>query len=288
MQTIHCKVTNTDETIRRFLFVGGDINTLKETISKLFSLNHEFVLKYLDDESDYITIENENDLMTALEITPNLLRLKIATVDAPAIQWGGKKQCRRRKHGCGGSPVHPHHHGHGHFKHHWGGAAHHGWEGPAHHGWGGPAHHGWGGPSHHGHSAFGPEFKKFRAEKKLCFIRECLKELSSIEESKLSPHDLRRKQRLERKQKRLEACLNGQCPRKLLSPEEQQFNASIRMQMFEIRAEIHKVKSRQRELKFLLQANPGEKSAVDELAQLKEKKAQFKAQRRALCEKMHS
>jgi len=236
---IHCKVIHNDD-IRRFIFVGRDFKTLKETIAKFFSLNHGFVLRYLDDEDDYVNLENQNDLMTALEIAPNLLRLKIGTVDTPASYWKGRKHQKKAKRN---SPKKDQN-----------------------------------------------ERRTMRAAKKLSFIDETLSELS--DDSKLTPYELKRKQRLLRKKQKWESIVNnGPAPkreRRVLTPEEKQFNSSIRDQMKGIRTEVRKIKERQRELKLLKQNNPQDKAILDELAQLKEKKAQFKVQRRSLCDKFHS
>jgi len=95
-----------------------------------------------------------------------------------------------------------------------------------------------------------------------------------------------------RKKQKLESIVNNdpapKRERRALTPEEKQFNSSIRDQMKGIRTEVRKIKERQRELKLLKQNNPQDKAILDELAQLKEKKAQFKVQRRSLCDKFHA
>jgi len=74
-----------NEHIRRFHFVGTEFVSLKESIARLFSLNDEFVLKYLDDEKEYVTLESQEDYLTALEITPTILRLVIVKPSGPCI-----------------------------------------------------------------------------------------------------------------------------------------------------------------------------------------------------------
>jgi hypothetical protein len=257
MQTIHCKVIRDNE-IRRFLLNGTEFTSLKETISKLFSLTPEFVLKYLDDEGEYITIENQDDLSTALLITPNLLKLKVSTgADSPSRHrgWNGKKNH------CGGRKMH---------RHHAGGHKHRSSE-----------------RKHHSHE----DFRKIRAEKKLSILSQYLKDFA--DDSQLSPEDNKRKQRLLRKISRLEAIVNSdgsyhKRQKTALTPDQEQQNRALRMQLVEIRIQVSKIRERQRELKLLRQNCPGNKEVIDELDQLKERKGQFKAQRKSLCEKMHS
>jgi len=242
---IHCKVVHSNNDIRRFLFAGRDYNSLKATIAKLFSLNHEFILKYLDDEGDYVNLDSQNDLNTALEISPNLIRIKIGNAHDPVSHWDGKRTRKERKRRHPKPDTEK-------------------------------------GPRRHNRRSW--------AEKKLFFISECLKELS--DDSKLTPRELKKKQRLLKKHQRLESFLSeGHYPkreRRVLTPEEQKLNSALKSQMLEIRTEAKKLKSRQRDLKLALQNNPGDKVIKDELDQLKEKKKQFKIQRRSLCEKLHS
>jgi hypothetical protein len=73
---IHCKLTYKDQ-IRRFLFCGTEFTELRGHVSNLLSLNDGFVLKYLDNESDLITLTNNEDLYLALDLSPKLLRLVV-------------------------------------------------------------------------------------------------------------------------------------------------------------------------------------------------------------------
>jgi hypothetical protein len=81
--TINCKVCY-DNQIRRFTFVGTEFSSLKKQVLNLFNLQGEFVLKYLDNESDLITITSNEDLALALEYSDKLLRLTIVT-DTPVV-----------------------------------------------------------------------------------------------------------------------------------------------------------------------------------------------------------
>jgi len=73
---IHCKLTYKDQ-IRRFLFCGTEFTELRGHVSNLLSLNDGFVLKYVDNESDLITLTNNEDLYLALDLSPKLLRLVV-------------------------------------------------------------------------------------------------------------------------------------------------------------------------------------------------------------------
>ena len=258
---IHVKVIHENE-IRRFLFSGTEFTSLKQTISRLLNFNDEFVLKYLDDEKDYVTLETQEDFMTALSIRPKLLRISIepksASNTAPSSTTGAtpcddsKPKYQKRHHG---------HHGH-HGHHHRGGD--------------------------HPHN--NPEWRKQRLEKKLAWINQCLADLA--DDSKLTPRDQWKKQRLLKKQQKLETFMREgnfqKRERKVLTPEEEQFNCSIKLQVMEIKAEMAKVKARVRELKIVVQSKPGDEGVLAELAALKERKGQLKTQKKALWQQLHS
>jgi len=239
---------------------GTEFSSLKTTIAQLLGLSDEFVLKYQDDESDYVTLDSQEDLATALMISPKMLRIAI---DNKAVPSG----CDNRMRGGGGGRRGGHHqHGGQHGGHH-------------HHG--GQHQHGRGG---------NPEWKKMRIEKKLAWVNQCLSDLGT-DDSKLAPRDLWKKQRLLKKQQKLEGCLretNNPPVRKVLSPEEEQLNYSIKLQVLEIKAEMAKVKAKQRELKIVLQSKPGDKAVLEELAALKERRGLLKTQKKSLWEKFHT
>jgi len=74
---IHCKLTYNDQ-IRRFIFNGTEFAELRGHVSNLLSLPVDgFVLKYVDNESDLITITSNEDLNLALELSDKILRLVI-------------------------------------------------------------------------------------------------------------------------------------------------------------------------------------------------------------------
>ena len=141
----------------------------------------------------------------------------------------------------------------------------------------------------HSHKNNNPEWRKQRLEKKLAWVNQCLADLA--DESKLQPRDLWKKQRLLKKQQKLETFLRegnfAKRERKVLTPEEEQFNCAIKLQILEVKAEAAKVKAAMRELKLVLPSNPGE-NQVMQLATLKQRKGELKAQKKALWQKLHS
>jgi hypothetical protein len=81
---IHCKLTYKDQ-IRRFLFCGTEFAELRGHVCNLLSLNDGFVLKYVDNESDLITLTSTDDLNLALELSPKLLRLVVEPTTATSV-----------------------------------------------------------------------------------------------------------------------------------------------------------------------------------------------------------
>jgi len=257
IESIHCKVSY-DGQIRRFALAGTEFTSLRVTISQLFSLNDEFVLKYKDDESDYVTLENQQDFITAIMISPKLMRILVERNNAsPAVTES--PSCHSDE---------PWKHGRKRYNHH----------------------------QHHHHKAKSHESRRFRIEKKLQFINLALQDMT--DDSKLNPREQWRKQRLLQKKERIEAFLNGDfgghCgnsgkkEKRILTPEEQQFNCALKFQMMEIKSEKEKLKQRQKEIKMLLQSNREDPELLQQLAAVKEEKRAMKAQKRDLCHKMHS
>jgi len=241
----------------------------------LLSLNDEFVLKYLDDESDYVTLDTKEDLKTALTLSPKLLRIFVDKKDAPSTI---SDDCLSKK-------YHKRHYKNHERKDHHG---HHGYKGHGPHG-----HHGY-----HGHKGYGQakhphsdEERDLRKMKKLAFINQCLADLGS-DVSQLSPQELSKKQRLLKKKQRIEAYQRGDCYHQkkrqgLLTPEEEQKNRALKVQILSVKMDLVKLKARQREIKMMLQDKVGDKSLMDELAALKEKKKLLSTQKRALVDQMH-
>jgi len=264
--TIHCKVSYNGQ-IRRFALDCTEFTSLKETIAKLFSDN-EFVLKYRDDESDYVTLDNQEDLMTALSISPKLLCIFAHKKDAaPSFRDDSLSLMYRKKH----------------WKHHERGQyGHHGLHGR-------PGPHG-----HYGHphnNLKSNEWRTFRQQKKLSFMNQCLADLGS-DDTQLSPRALLKKQKLIRKKQIIESCLRGECydqkkKRGLLTPEDEQRNRSLKVQILTAKMDLLKIKSRQGEIKMMLQEKADDKPLLDELVALKEQKILLTTQKRDLHDQAH-
>jgi len=276
--TVHCKVSFNGQ-IRRFALDCTEFTSLKETIARLLLLNDEFVLKYLDDESDYVTLDNKEDLKTALTVSPKLLRILVDKKVATSII---SDDCLSKKYRKRHQQHHKRrdHHGHGH----------HGHKGHGHYGHG---HHGHKGPGHHANQQHqkSDEERNLRKQKKLAFIDQCLADLGS-DDSLLTPRALIKKQRQLRKKQRIEACLRGDCYNQkkrqgLLTSEEEQMNRSLKVQILSVKMDLAKLKARQREIKMMLQDKVGDKPLNDELSALKEQKKLLSSQKRALVDQMH-
>jgi hypothetical protein len=148
--SIHCKLTFNSQ-IRRFVFCGTGFADLRGQVSQLISLPPDgFVLKYVDNESDLITLSTNEELSLALEISGvTLLRLVAEPVGTGATStseppenawaqfrggwghhgggrgghrgggWGGHHGGPHGQHGGhhGGGPWRGHHGHHGHYGH---------------------------------------------------------------------------------------------------------------------------------------------------------------------------
>jgi hypothetical protein len=288
--SIHCK-TSYNGQIRRFALDRTEFTSLKETIAKLFSLNDEFVLKYRDDESDYVTLDSQEELKTALNYSPNVLRILVETKNAPSTSSDGfSKKCHKRRQGeCGMS-----HHGKGDYHGHILYGRHHGWKDHhhPHHGQNG-GHHGWKDHQHphHGHHEFKDNnMKSIRREKKIAFINQCLADFGT-DDSTLTPRALFRKQKLLRKKQRIESCPKRECfnQRKQgpSTPEEEQFNQNIKNQILAVKIEAMKVKARKREIKIMLQEKGDDKALRDELSALHDQMKLFHNQKKALIDQLN-
>lgn len=295
---VHCKVSYNGQ-IRRFaLQRNTEFTSLKETIHRLLSVNDEFVLKYRDDESDYVLLESQDEFKTALGIS-SLLRLVVEPRKAPQNPAGrcdGQSMMDRKRHHHHNERKdhhHPHHdHKDKHHPHHGHKDRHHDHKDKHH-----PHHdhkdmnhhhpHHDRKDKHHDNKVKSEEQRRLRAEKKLTFINFRLMDFGS--DSALAPRALMKKQKLLKKKERIESCLRGECynQRKrqgLITPEEEQHNLSIKSQILAVKIEASKVKARQREIKMMLQDKEGDKALLDELSSLKEQKKLFRNQKRALID----
>jgi hypothetical protein len=125
---IHCKVRYGEE-YRRFVVKDKNFSNLYETVKRLFSLPDGCVLKYKDDEEDFVTMSSDEELNSALEFSSGLLKLFVANPNQPLeMEFSGRN-------GRGKFHRHMGNHGnHGNFGHH----GHHGHPGHPHP----PFHHG--------------------------------------------------------------------------------------------------------------------------------------------------
>jgi len=144
---IHCKLTFNSQ-IRRFVFSGTGFDDLRGQVSQLISLPPDgFVLKYVDNESDLITLSTNEELTLALELSEKVLRLiaepvsaqtgATASAEPPENAWaqyrggwghyGGRGGFRSGHRGGPWGGPHGGHHGgpwgghhghHGHYGHH--------------------------------------------------------------------------------------------------------------------------------------------------------------------------
>jgi hypothetical protein len=83
-ENIHCKVFYNNE-FRRFpLPRGFTLADLTLKIKTIINLDVDFIVKYKDEEEDWITISSDLELETGLSLcNSNLFRLTISTISAP-------------------------------------------------------------------------------------------------------------------------------------------------------------------------------------------------------------
>jgi len=84
---LHCKLTYLDQ-IRRFIFNGSDFSELRNYVSNMLQLQPEsFVLKYIDNEGDRITMTSNEDMAIALShLRDQVLRLVVYVPQAVPVQ----------------------------------------------------------------------------------------------------------------------------------------------------------------------------------------------------------
>jgi len=84
MEGVHCKVQK-DSEIRRFLLTVPELSYLNNHLSALFNVPvQQFIVKYIDDENDMITIASQDDFVLALGVSRKLLRLVVILVSGEA------------------------------------------------------------------------------------------------------------------------------------------------------------------------------------------------------------
>jgi hypothetical protein len=186
---IPCKLAFNGQN-RRFSFCGTEFTQLVEQVSTLIGLPvNGFVLKYVDNESDLITLKTNEDLALALAISEKVLRLKAegTSVSGP-VSPGDCAGGRHRVHPGHGPRGHPGHGPHGHHR----GNPGHGLYG--HHG-----HPGYG----HGRFQKGDRISKCDPEKKIEILKGFLSQMPPDES--LTPALALRKAHLRQKIQKLES-----------------------------------------------------------------------------------
>jgi len=283
---VHCKLAFNGQN-RRFSFYGTEFTQLCEQVSLLIGLPVTgFVLKYVDNESDLITVSTNEEFAIALAISEKVLRLRAESVSvsppsSPMVEDCSDGHHHYKKHHHG-------HHGHGHHAHH----GHYG-----HHG-----HHG-----HHGHGRFQAKgdrsFSKCdRKEKKIELLKLFLSQMPPDES--LTPAQSLRKAHLRQKIQKLEArkthawsdkednCKRRKWERKCkkdhkkhenLSPEVRQQVHQLKLQIIAIRPELCQLrlakKQKKLELSNCLETGCGDKEAIwQEILDLKVKMNNVKCQ----------
>jgi len=169
---------------RRFSFCGTEFTQLCEQVGTLIGLPvNGFVLKYVDNENDLVTLKTNEELALALAISEKVLRLKAegSSVSGPVSPVGD----------CPDGRHHPHRYHHGHHGHHG-------------HPGNGYGHHG-----HHGHPGYGhgrfqrDRISKCDPEKKIELLKGFLSQMPPDES--LTPALALRKAHLRQKIQKLES-----------------------------------------------------------------------------------
>jgi hypothetical protein len=281
---IPCKLAFNGQN-RRFSFCGTEFTQLCEQVSTLIGLPvNGFVLKYVDNESDLITLKTNEELALALAVSEKVLRLKAEGISVSSPVSGPV---------CG--PVSGHHN----RQHHPGyGHGHHGNHG--HHG-----HPGYG----HGRIHKGDRISKCDPEKKIELLKGFLSQMPPDES--LTPALALRKAHLRQKIQKLESRRahwsdkeeNGKrrkCEKKCkkdhkkkhrkehkkhqnMSPEVRQQVYQTKLQIIALRPELCQLrlqkKQKKLELNNFLQTGCGDKETIwQEILDLKVRINQAKSQ----------
>jgi len=280
---IHCKLSYDDQ-IRRFVFTGTEFAELKDHISALLSLpSTGFVLKYVDNESDLITLSSDEELSVAIEVSDKVLRLIAEKSD----QNTGSTP--------GGTPEHL----------------------PA---WRQKPGGGRGRGGNRGRGRSGIQYErldkwesqKVHANLKLDMFRNLLAQIPPDEELASNPKEKLRKHQLQMKINRLEGRLlrmegfndkrmekgKRKCEKRQYKdktpppPENMEQIHQIKMQIASLKPAIYQLKvskkQKKAELQHCLQTGTGDKEAVwQEILVLKEKTAELKKEIKPLKETIH-
>jgi len=191
INVVHCKLAFNGQN-RRFSFYGTEFTQLCEQVSALIGLPvNGFVLKYVDNESDLITVKTNEEFALGLAISEKVLRLRAESVSisapsSPMVQDCGNVYHHYKKH------HHQGHHGHGHHGHH-GNHGNHG-----HHG-----HHGHGRKHHQTQGDRSSISKCDQKEKKIELLKLFLSQMPPDET--LTPAQALRKAHLRQKIQKIES-----------------------------------------------------------------------------------
>jgi predicted DNA-binding protein YlxM (UPF0122 family) len=317
---IHCKLTFNDQ-IRRFIFNGTEFAELRGHISHLLSLPPDgFVLKYVDNESDLITLSSTEDLILALDLSDKLLRLVVENSSVSPISTSSSTHSTPLSSPPAAPLVDPGmthsglnhgfgrgHHGHGHHPHPWhhGGGMH----GGGHHGRGhhGGWHHGGHGDGMHGggcHNFDGDKKEKARVriQSKIDFLKKSLEEIATTDDWKRQGI-LMKINRLEHRLLRWDAIADKKmCKRKQkedkkwdkkLSPEALTQVQTLKSQIATLKPVLYQLKvtkkAKKSELELALQTGQGDKENIwSEILRLKESIHETQKQISSLKDQIHA
>jgi hypothetical protein len=280
---VHCKLAFNGQN-RRFSFYGTEFTQLCEQVSVLIGLPvNGFVLKYVDNESDLITVTTNEEFALGLAISEKVLRLRaesvsISSPSSPMVEDCGDVYHHYKKH------HHHGHHGHGHHGHH-----------------GNHGHHGHGRYHHQAKGDRSSISKCDRKEKKIELLKLFLSQMPPDES--LTPAQALRKAHLRQKIQKIESrranwsdkednCKRRKWEKKCkkehkkhlnLSPEVRQQIHQLKLQIIALRPELCQLrlakKQKKLELRNCLQTGCGDKEAIwQEILDLKVKMGQVKSQ----------
>jgi hypothetical protein len=283
INVVHCKLAFNGQN-RRFSFYGTEFTQLCEQVSVLIGLPvNGFVLKYVDNESDLITVTTNEEFALGLAISEKVLRLRaesvsISSPSSPMVEDCGDVYHHYKKH------HHHGHHGHGHHGHH-------------------------GNHGHHGHGRYHHQAKGDRSSISKCDRKEKKTELLKLflsqmpPDESLTPAQALRKAHLRQKIQKIESrranwsdkednCKRRKWEKKCkkehkkhlnLSPEVRQQIHQLKLQIIAQRPELCQLrlakKQKKLELRNCLQTGCGDKEAIwQEILDLKVKMGQVKSQ----------
>jgi len=280
---VHCKISFAGQ-LRRFAFIGTEFTSLKRQIADLFSIKDEFVLKYEDDEKEFVILDSPEEFRTALLVSPGLLRLVIDTslhpkpmpVSLPAPPLSLPLTCHTAPVSVSpplsaplyspvssplSSPVSSPHY----FT---------------------PTGRRGGRGGRHQHR-FNPQMVEMRRNQREMKLENIKKKIASFSDNaNLTPVEEMRKQRLLQKLERITACMNGQCPRKEwkqqtrknLSPETVQHIILLKQQIQKLQPELKQLKYDIREFSRCQEMGLADDSIKQEIIRMKERKVILKDQ----------